>query len=57
MYSIQIKVLGMTCRIEIIVISVIVGMILGGHVLCSCITPQAKKKAKEGLIKIIKHLI
>ncbi len=23
-------------------------MILGGHVLCSCVTPQAKQKAKEG---------
>ena len=44
----QIKVLGMTCRIEIIVISIIVGMILGGHVLCSCVTPEAKEKAKEG---------
>ena len=43
----QIKVLGMTCRIEIIVISIIVGMILGGHVLCSCVTPETKKKAKE----------
>jgi len=44
----QIKVMGMTCRIEIIVISIIVGMVLGGHVLCSCVTPSAKQKAKEG---------
>ena len=36
MYSMEIKVLGLTCRVEIIVISIIVGMILGGHVLCSC---------------------
>ena len=48
MYSMQIKILGLTCRIEIIVISIIVGMILGGHVLCSCVTPEAKEKAKEG---------
>jgi hypothetical protein len=48
MYSMEIKVLGLTCRVEIIVISIIVGMILGGHVLCSCITPEAKKQAKEG---------
>lgn len=48
MYSMQIKVMGMTCRIEIIVISIIVGMVLGGHVLCSCVTPSAKQKAKEG---------
>jgi len=44
----QVKVLGMTCRVEIIVISVIVGMILGGHVLCSCATPAVKQKVKEG---------
>ena len=42
------KILGMTCRIEIIVISIILGMLLGGHVLCSCVTPEAKEKAKEG---------
>ena len=50
----QIKVLGMTCRIEIIVISIIVGMILGGHVLCSCVTPGAKKKAKEGFVNALR---
>ena len=44
----QVKIFGMSCRVEIIVISIIVGMILGGHVLCSCVTPQAKQKAKEG---------
>jgi len=48
MYSMQIKILGMTCRIEIIVISIVLGMLLGGHVLCSCVTPEAKEKAKEG---------
>jgi len=49
----QIKVLGMACRIEIIAISIIVGMILGGHVLCSCVTPGAKKKAKEGFVNAL----
>ena len=44
----QVKIFGMSCRVEIIIISIIVGMILGGHVLCSCVTPQAKQKAKEG---------
>uniref|UniRef100_A0A6C0EPH4 Uncharacterized protein n=1 Tax=viral metagenome TaxID=1070528 RepID=A0A6C0EPH4_9ZZZZ len=53
MYSMQIKVLGLTCRIEIIAISIIVGMILGGHVLCSCITPEAKEKAKEGFVNAL----
>ena len=44
----QVKIFGMSCRVEIIVISIIVGMVLGGHLLCSCVTPQAKQKAKEG---------
>ena len=44
----NVKIFGMTCRIELIILSLIVGMILGGHVLCSCVTPQAKQKAKEG---------
>ena len=48
MDSMQMKILGMTCRIEIIVISIVLGMLLGGHVLCSCVTPEAKEKAKEG---------
>jgi hypothetical protein len=32
----EIKILGMTCRLEIIIISLIVGTILGAHLLCSC---------------------
>ena len=44
----NVKIFGMTCRIELIILSLIVGMVLGGHVLCSCVTPQAKQKAKEG---------
>ena len=50
MYSMQINLLGLSCRVEIIVISIIVGMILGGHVLCSCVTAEAKKKVKEGFV-------
>ena len=51
MYSMQVKILGLTCRIEIIIISIVVGMILGAHLLCSCskvTVDQAKKKIKEG---------
>jgi hypothetical protein len=48
MYSMQVKIFGLTCRVEIIAISVIIGMILGGHVLCSCTTPAVKHKVKEG---------
>ena len=32
----ELKIFGMSCRLEIIVISMIVGLILGGHLLCSC---------------------
>lgn len=53
MYSMQIKVLGLSCRVELIIASIIVGMILGAHLLCSCVTPQAKKKAKEGMANML----
>jgi len=53
MYSMQVKILGMTCRVEIIIISMIVGTIIGGHVLCSCVTPEAKKKVTEGFANAI----
>jgi hypothetical protein len=32
----EMKILGMSCRLEIIIISLIVGSILGCHLLCSC---------------------
>lgn len=32
----EMKILGMQCRLEIIIICLIVGAILGGHLLCSC---------------------
>ena len=32
----ELKILGMQCRLEIIIICLIVGAILGGHLLCSC---------------------
>ena len=32
----ELKVFGISFRLEIIVISVIIGVILGGHLLCSC---------------------
>lgn len=44
----MLKILGKHCRIEIIVISVIIGIVLGGHVFCSCTTPDVKQKVKEG---------
>jgi hypothetical protein len=32
----ELKVFGIECRLEVILISLIVGAILGGHLLCSC---------------------
>lgn len=47
MYSMQIKLLGLTCRVEIIVISIIVGILLGTHLFCSCTKVSAKEMTKE----------
>jgi hypothetical protein len=41
----QIKIIGMTCSIELIILSLVLGMILGCHVLCSC----SKINIKEGM--------
>jgi len=32
----EIRIFGMTVRLEILIITLIVGMIMGGHMLCSC---------------------
>jgi hypothetical protein len=32
----ELKIFGMSCRLEIIILAIIVGSILGGHLLCSC---------------------
>ena len=32
----DLKLFGISCRLEIILISVIIGIVLGGHLLCSC---------------------
>ena len=32
----ELKILGFSCRLEIIIISLVVGFILGSHLLCSC---------------------
>ena len=42
------KLFGMSCRLEIIIISLIVGAILGTHLLCSC----SKIGLQEGLSMI-----
>ena len=52
MYNMQIKLLGLTCRVEIIVISIIVGILMGTHLFCSCATVSAEDVAKEILNKV-----
>ena len=32
----ELKIFGMSCRLEIIILAIVVGTILGGHLLCSC---------------------
>ena len=38
MYNMEIKVFGFKARVEVIIISVIIGMILCSHLLCGCAT-------------------
>jgi hypothetical protein len=45
MYKMEIVIFGQKLRVEVIIICVILGYILGGHLLCSC----SKVTAKEGL--------
>ena len=45
MYKMELFIFGQKLRVEIIIICVIVGYILGAHLLCSC----SKISAKEGL--------
>ena len=53
MYNMQVKILGMSLRLEVIIISGIVGMILGSHLLCSCVTSKGKAIAKEGMRNLL----
>ena len=43
MYNMEIKVLGFKARVEVIVISVVIGMLLCSHLLCGCATQKAWK--------------
>ena len=52
MYKMQIKLLGLACRVEIIVISIIVGILLGTHLFCSCAKVSAKQMTKEIVNKV-----
>jgi hypothetical protein len=45
MYKMNIEFFGQTFRVEVIIVSMIVGAILGTHLLCSC----SKISVKEGL--------
>ena len=49
----KIKIFGLTCRVELLVISVILGAFVGAHLLCSCAKVDnikvGLKKVKESL--------
>ena len=36
MYTMELSLFGMKLRLELIILCIVVGMILGGHLLCSC---------------------
>ena len=46
----EMKLMGIRFRVEIVIACLIIGAIIGGQVLCSCIhTETAKKVVKEGM--------
>lgn len=45
MYKMEIQIFGQKLRVEVIVVSILLGYIIGAHVLCSC----SKISLKEGL--------
>ena len=45
MYIMQLEILGMKMRLEVVVLSMVVGALLGCHLLCSC----SKVSATEGM--------
>ena len=45
MYNMEIKVLGFKARVEVIVISVIIGMLLSCHLICGCATQEGMEVA------------
>jgi hypothetical protein len=46
----EIRIFGMTVRLEIIIITLIVGMIMGGHLLCACAkVPLSEAFGLEGM--------
>ena len=45
MYNMEIKVLGFKARVEVIVVSVIIGMLLCSHLICGCVTQEGMATA------------
>ena len=37
MYNMEIKILGMKIRVECVVVCILIGMFIGGHLFCSCV--------------------
>lgn len=49
-FKMEIRIFGMTVRLEIIIITLIVGMIMGGHLLCACAkVPLSEAFGLEGM--------
>ena len=45
MYNMEIKVLGFKARVEVIIVSVVIGVILCSHLICGCATQEGMEVA------------
>ena len=52
------KLFGIRFRLEVVIASLLVGVVMGGHVLCSCVhTETAKKVAKKAVKETMKNMV
>ena len=49
MYNMEIKVFGFKARVEVIVISVVIGMLLCSHLICGCVTQEGMEVAGSAI--------
>lgn len=53
----EMKLFGIRFRLEVVIASLLVGLIMGGHVLCSCVhTETAKKVAKKAVKETMENM-
>ena len=45
MYNMEIKILGFKARVEVIILSMIIGCLLGCHLVCGCVTREGMQVA------------